>query len=47
MRHGGDALALHQLEQQLVGAQVERDDARGLGRRLRMGRAWTGSNRKS
>ena len=30
-RHGGDALALHQLDQQLVGAQVERDDAAWFG----------------
>ena len=27
MRHRGDARAVHQLDQQLIGAQVERDDA--------------------
>ena len=27
MGHGGDAAAIHQLDQQLVGAQIERDDA--------------------
>ena len=37
--HGGDALARHELDQQLVGAQVERDDAARLLRRLAGDRA--------